>query len=86
MRKILTGIFVIICAFSFTGLYAQEIKTAAKKTFQVGIFAPVYLDSVFKGNNYRYSENFPRFILQGLDFIQGAQIALDSMPFPNSHI
>ena len=86
MQKIITGILIFIISFAFNGLHAQEIKPASKKIYQVGIFAPVYLDSVFKGNNYRYSENFPRFILQGLDFIQGAQIALDSMSFPNSHL
>ena len=61
-------------------------KPAALKTYKVGIFAALYLDSVFTGNYYRYSRNFPRFILQGLDFVQGAQIALDSMPLYNANI
>jgi hypothetical protein len=52
----------------------------------VGIFAPLYLDSAFSGDYYQYGKRFPRFVVQGLDFVQGAQIALDSMPLPNGHI
>jgi hypothetical protein len=65
---------------------AQGDKTTSLKTYKVGIFAALYLDSVFTGDNYRYSRNFPRFILQGLDFVQGAQIALDSLPIYNGNI
>lgn len=67
-------------------LMAQGNRSASLKTYKVGIFAALYLDSVFTGNSYRYSRNFPRFILQGLDFVQGAQIALDSLPLPNGNI
>lgn len=67
-------------------LKAQVQDTVAPKTYNVGIFAPLYLDSVFNGHNYRYSKNFPRFILQGLDFVQGAQIALDSLPIKDANL
>ena len=67
-------------------LKAQVQDTVASKTYNVGIFAPLYLDSVFNGHNYRYSKNFPRFILQGLDFVQGAQIALDSLPIKDANL
>jgi hypothetical protein len=56
------------------------------KTYRVGIFSPLFLDSVFSDNGYKYGKNFPKFIQQGLDFVQGAQIALDSMPLPNGNI
>lgn len=56
------------------------------KTYRVGIFSPLYLDSVFTGTNYNYGKGFPKFAQQGLDFIQGAQIALDSIPLPNGNI
>lgn len=49
------------------------------KTYRVGFFAPVYLDSVFTGTHYRYGKNFPRFAFPGLEFLQGAQVALDSI-------
>lgn len=60
--------------------------TGAVKVFKVGIFAPLYLDSVFSGGSYRYGKNFPRFTQQALDFVQGAQIALDSLQLPGNSI
>ena len=52
----------------------------AQKKNKLGIFAPLFLDSVFKNNNYYpYDNKFPRFTLAGLDFVQGVQIALDSL-------
>jgi hypothetical protein len=47
---------------------------------QVAIFVPLYLDSAFDAsNNYRYDKNFPKFINPGLEFYEGAQLALDSL-------
>ena len=65
---------------------AQDSTTSGFKTYKVGIFAPLYLDSVFRGDIFKYDKNFPRFVVPGLDFVQGAQIALDSMPLPNGNI
>lgn len=46
----------------------------------VAIFVPLYLDSAFDAaNNYRYDKNFPKFINPGLEFYEGAQLALDSL-------
>ena len=84
-RKIILIILLLIAFFNVP-LPAQVNNTPAFKTYRVGIFAPLYLDSVFNGNSYRYSKNFPRFILQGLDFVQGVQIALDSLPLYNANI
>ena len=86
MQKKITGIVLALIIFFNLPLIAQENKTPALKTYKVGIFAALYLDSVFNGNSYRYTRNFPRFILQGLDFVQGAQIALDSLPIHNGNI
>ncbi|HXB95540.1 MAG TPA: hypothetical protein VNU70_10290 [Puia sp.] len=44
------------------------------------LFAPLYLDSAFDaGGNYRYDKNFPKFINPGLEFYEGAQMALDTL-------
>lgn len=56
------------------------------KTYRVGIFSALYLDSVFSNNEYNYGKKFPKFTQQGLDFVQGAEIALDSLPLPNGNI
>ncbi len=86
MQRKIIGILVILLVCFNASAQAQDSKQATTKTYRIGIFAPLYLDSVFNGNSYRYSHNFPRFILQGLDFVQGAQIALDSMSLPNTNI
>ena len=46
----------------------------------------MYLDSAFDANGYRYGKSFPKFIQPGLEFVQGAMIALDSIPLPNGNI
>ncbi len=48
---------------------------------KIAIFAPLYLDSAFNDTaGYRYAKNvFPKFINPGLEFYEGAQLALDSL-------
>jgi hypothetical protein len=59
-----------------TGLSAQD----SGARHQVAIFIPLYLDSAFDvSNNYRYDKSFPKFINPGLEFYEGAQLALDSL-------
>src|SRR5437762_8440432 len=54
--------------------FAQNVK------HKIAIFAPLYLDSAFDDlNNYRYEKQFPKFINPGLEFYEGAQLALDSL-------
>lgn len=67
----LTFLFSFYLVFSQTGSRKQKIA----------IFAPIYLDSAFDSmENYRYAKNqFPEFILPGLEFYEGAQLALDSL-------
>jgi len=49
-------------------------------TYKIAIFAPLYLDSVFDETNaLKYKQGIPKFITPGLEFVQGAQVALDSM-------
>src|ERR1700748_2280787 len=46
----------------------------------LAIFLPLFLDSAFDASgNYRYDKNFPKFINPGLEFYEGAQLALDSL-------
>ena len=58
------------------------------KTYKIGIFAPLYLDSVFSTEGkFRYKQSMPKFVTPGLDFVNGAQLALDSMKLsPNQRI
>lgn len=69
----------IVCSFLFFSAAAQTPMPAAK-IYRVGIFAPLYLDSIFTGaETIRYTDNLPKFMTPGLEFIHGAQIALDSI-------
>lgn len=88
--KTIFSLLLLVLA-SFTGrsqvtTSAESSKVPVMKTYRVGIFAPLYLDSVFTGYAYKYAKNFPKFVVPGLDFLQGAQIALDSLPVHSSHV
>lgn len=84
---------LILISFLFAGIFcqqkaiAQTDSTPILKTYKVGIFAPLYLDSLFstKGN-FRYTKSIPKFVMPGIDFVQGAQIAFDSMKVWNANI
>jgi ABC-type branched-subunit amino acid transport system substrate-binding protein len=82
MKKVIPLIALLHMCFN---TQAQEI-TAAVKTYHVAIFSPLYLDSAFNGSMYKYGKGFPKFVQPGLDFVQGAQIALDSLPLPKGTI
>jgi len=54
---------------------------------KLAIFLPLYLDSAFDAaNSYRYDKNFPKFINPGLEFYEGAQLALDSLRKENARL
>jgi ABC-type branched-subunit amino acid transport system substrate-binding protein len=86
MKKILLSVFSLLtihfCALSQVDsiAYGNDNVTQIVK-HKIAIFAPLYLDSAFDANNeYRYAKNnFPKFINPGLEFYEGAQLALDSL-------
>ncbi len=62
----------------------QNVKAIAQNDIpkhKIAIFAPLYLDSAYVDDTtYRYARNvFPKFINPGLEFYEGAKLALDSM-------
>jgi hypothetical protein len=78
-KKFIARLVFLIASFSCTELSAQTDTIIQKPVYRIGIFAPLYLDSVFSNNTFRYRQSLPRFIMPAVDFIQGAQIALDSL-------
>jgi hypothetical protein len=62
----------------FTSTVAVNAQDSVKK-YRVGIFASLYLDSSFEGSAYKFTNQMPRHILPGLDFVQGALLAVDSL-------
>ena len=75
--NLLSGILFILVCLAFGTTHAQ---TETPK-HRIAIFAPLYLDSAFNEmGEYRFSRNnFPKYINPGLEFYEGAQLALDSM-------
>lgn len=86
IKFLFTGLIVLLVCHIQIMAQPGTSSNSHLKTYRVGIFAPLYLDSVFNDNGYRYGKNFPKFAVPGLDFIQGAQIALDSLPMLYSNI
>lgn len=75
MKKFILTLLLFISAFQ---LVQAQNGTARHR---IAIFAPLYLDSAFNEmDEYRYAKNvFPKFINPGLEFYEGAQLALDSL-------
>ncbi len=84
-KKFFVSSFLLFLSFAFN-TNAQNDTAKKAPVYKVGIFAPLYLDSVFNNNTFRYKQSIPRFIMPAVDFVQGAQIALDSMQSGNDHI
>ncbi|MCW3093965.1 MAG: hypothetical protein JWP81_5034 [Ferruginibacter sp.] len=88
MKKFfLPVLFILTSFFSFHNALAQVDSVPVVRTYHIGIFAPLYLDSVFNdGDKFRYKQGMPRFIMPGIDFVNGVQIALDSVKLPNQNV
>jgi len=82
-------LFNFLVFFVFTGTqnsFAQSTSPVNTKTYRVAIFAPLYLDSTFDGSRLKSENSIPNFAVAGLDFIQGAQIALDTLNLKGQHM
>jgi len=79
-KHFLNCLVPVISFFCILHAKGQPVPAAPKASYKIAIFAPLYLDSVFNSsNNFRYTQGIPRFMSPALDFIQGAQVALDSL-------
>jgi hypothetical protein len=86
MKKLLFGSIVVLLLTGFQNLPAQNNYYANQKVYKVAIFAPLYLDSVFTNSQLRSDKSLPKFIMPAVDFVQGAQIALDSLQLLNERV
>jgi len=75
MKKIILLLALFVAAFHLANAQSDVPK------HKIAIFAPLYLDSAFYADGeYKYAKNtFPKFINPGLEFYEGAQLALDSL-------
>ncbi|HEU5054121.1 MAG TPA: hypothetical protein VFT78_13470 [Hanamia sp.] len=86
MRKFTLSITLL---FIFTGIqktFAQVRPINVFKTYRVAIVAPLYLDSVFEGYHLKSETSIPNYSLAGIDFVQGAEMALDTINLGNKHV
>jgi hypothetical protein len=68
-------------------LHAQINQTSGTaKTYQIAIFAPLYLDSAFTGGELKFQRSLPNYLVAGVDFVQGAEIALDTLTLNGQHV
>ena len=76
MKRTSGLIFALI--LSVAGHKAMSQDSVAR--YQLAIFSPLFLDSAFDGStNYRYGKAFPKFLNPGLEFYEGAELAIDSL-------
>jgi hypothetical protein len=88
MNKILLPfVCLMVVFFSLQKAAAQKDSIPALRTLRVGIFAPLYLDSVFsQEGKFKYAQGMPNFITPAVDFVNGAQLALDSLKLQNQEV
>ncbi len=88
MKKLIyTALFFVAAIFTLPGASAQATATAKMQTYRVGIFAPLYLDSVFTpSGTFRFKEGMPKFIMPSVDFVNGVRIGFDSLQLDNVNI
>lgn len=67
----LMNFFVLMC-------HAQIISSPTPRTLKVAVLAPMYLDSTFSSGS-NDDNSIPRYVMPGLEFIQGAEIAFDTL-------
>ena len=83
--KIFSVLFFLVAIFSLQAA-AQADTLAKKKTYRVGVFAALYLDSVFTNGSFKYKEGMPKFIMPAVDFINGVQVGFDSLELDDVNI
>jgi hypothetical protein len=56
---------------------ANSQTTTNDSVYKIAVFAPIFIDSAFNGNNYKVTGNYiPKTMLPGLDFYNGIMILL----------
>jgi hypothetical protein len=72
-----TGL-IFALSLSIAGFNARSQDSVAR--YQLAIFSPLFLDSAFdETTTYRYGKAFPKFLNPGLEFYEGAELAIDSL-------
>jgi hypothetical protein len=81
-------------AGSFQAASAQTAQAApaatapvAPRIYRIAVLAPLFLDSAFDQNgNYKLGNQYPKYAFPGLEFAEGARLALDTLQAQGSAI
>jgi hypothetical protein len=83
----LSGVLISNCVLLIAYCLLPIFSNAQTVKHKIAIFAPLYLDSAFDDqSNYRYDKQFPKFFNPGLEFYEGAQLALDTLAKEGSQL
>ena len=75
---------VLLMAVQSSSL-AQTKDTASR--YHIAVFLPLFLDSAFDAScQYRFDQNFPKYINPGLEFYEGLKLAADSLAKTNNSL
>ncbi|HUQ65604.1 MAG TPA: hypothetical protein VM101_05595 [Flavitalea sp.] len=76
MKKMPGYIFI----FLLVGTSFKSMAQDSLARYQVAVFSPLFLDSAFdETTTYKYGKAFPKYINPGLEFYEGAEMAIDSL-------
>src|SRR6476661_7864526 len=79
LMKIFSGLITGLFLF-FTGAGNASAQVHDSLKYHVAVFLPLYLDSAFDAaGNYRFDQNFPKYLNPGLEFYEGLELAMDSL-------
>jgi hypothetical protein len=76
--KILSGLIAGLLFFACPTRGLAQTHDSTK--YHIAVFLPLYLDSAFDAaGNYRFDQNFPKYLNPGLEFYEGLELAMDSL-------
>lgn len=70
--------------FAAVNCWAQQAEQPEDEPLRVAVVAPVYIDSAFDGGLIKKS--LPRYMTAGLEFVQGAELAFDTLNTNNRKV
>jgi hypothetical protein len=72
--------FILSLLFLSAGIRSSAAQSTDSSKFHIAVFLPLYLDSAFDASgNYRFDQNFPKYLNPGLEFYEGVDLAMDSL-------
>jgi hypothetical protein len=66
---------------------APAVAVQAQPSIRIAVLAPLFLDSTYDaGGNYRLGNQAPKYAFPGLEFTEGARLALDTLQASNQSL